>query len=95
MDLRVEPSKLRRTRLSQIVSAIDGDDVYRGCGLGLKTCNANKPCPAHDRFIVIREELKEMLESTSVEDLTYGLKDGQTFLKRQDSLKVDQTLLSH
>src|SRR5687768_10513746 len=26
-------------KLSQIVSAIDGDSIYRGCGLGLKTCS--------------------------------------------------------
>lgn len=71
-----------KIRLSHIVSAIDGDQVYRGCGLGLKECNADKPCPVHDRFKVIREELKDMLENTSMEDLTFQLKDGLTFLKR-------------
>lgn len=71
-----------RIRLSHIVSAIDGDQVYNGCGLGLKECNAAKPCPVHDKFKIIREELKNMLESTSMEDLAYPLKDGLTFLKR-------------
>lgn len=78
----VDQSKLDKIMLSQIVAAIDGDNIYKGCGLGLRACNANKPCPVHDKFVIIREELKEMLESTTVRDLALGLKDGHTYLKR-------------
>ncbi len=78
----IEQSSINKIKLSQIVSAIDGDNVYKGCGLGLKACNANKPCPVHDKFMIIREELKDMLESTTVRDLAMGLKDGNTYLKR-------------
>lgn len=78
----IERSKISETKLSQIVVAIDGDNVYKGCGLGLKVCNANKPCPVHDKFMIIREELKDMLESTTVLDLAMGLKNGNTYLKR-------------
>jgi Rrf2 family protein len=34
-----------RTRLSDIVSAIDGHGMYTGCGLGLRQCSATRPCP--------------------------------------------------
>ena len=78
----IEKSSVNKIKLSQIVLAIDGDNVYKGCGLGLKACNANKPCPVHDKFMIIREELKDMLESTTVRDLAMGLKDGNTYLKR-------------
>ena len=69
-------------RLSHIVAAIDGDQIYVGCGLGLKECNADKPCPVHDRFVAIRNDLQEMLESTSLYDMTVGLEIGQTYLRR-------------
>ncbi|MFZ1806265.1 MAG: Rrf2 family transcriptional regulator [Cyclobacteriaceae bacterium] len=78
----IDQSKMDKTTLSQIVAAIDGDNIYKGCGLGLRACNASKPCPVHDKFVIIREELKDMLENTTVRDLALGLKDGLTYLKR-------------
>ncbi|MEC8832145.1 MAG: Rrf2 family transcriptional regulator [Bacteroidota bacterium] len=69
-------------KLSMIVKAIDGDKIYTGCGLGLKECNAKKPCPLHDRFLDIRNNLRNMLESTSLFDLATGLEVGLTYLKR-------------
>jgi Rrf2 family transcriptional regulator, iron-sulfur cluster assembly transcription factor len=68
--------------LSNIVSAIDGDNIYKGCGLGLKRCNEKKPCPVHNQFKLIRENLKIMLETTTIKELALGLKSGNTFLKR-------------
>ena len=52
------------------------------CALGLHQCDAAKPCPLHDHFLGIREDLRRMLERTSVHDLMSGLRDGDTFLKR-------------
>ena len=69
-------------RLSDIVQAIDGDQVYQGCGLGLKKCNAKKPCPLHFHFKSIRDELRDMLQSTTLHDLSVEMQDGLTFLKR-------------
>lgn len=69
-------------KLNDIVYAIDGDSVYNDCALGFNECNAKKPCLLHDKFVGIREELKEMLQNTSLHDLTEGLEVGLTFLKR-------------
>jgi len=78
----IQKKRLEKIKLSQIVLAIDGDSIYRGCGLGLKECNAKKPCPVHNKFVLIRSELKSMIETTSVLELATGLKTGLTFLKR-------------
>lgn len=72
----------QRICLSDIVFAIDGNGLYQGCGLGLKECNSLKPCPLHDKFMKIREDLKQMLETTSIEELANGLNSGLSFLKR-------------
>ncbi|MBP9187329.1 MAG: Rrf2 family transcriptional regulator [Bacteroidia bacterium] len=76
------PQSIEKVKLSHVVYAIDGDEVYKGCGLGLKKCNEKKPCPAHNKFKIVRDELKDMLETTTIKELTLGLKDGFTFLKR-------------
>lgn len=73
---------LNELKISTIVSVIDGDDIYNGCGLGLKKCNEKMPCPVHHQFKKIRDELKEMLETTTVKSLTLDLEKGLTFLKR-------------
>lgn len=68
--------------LYHIVKAIDGDKIYNGCGLGLKQCNAQKPCPIHFKFITIRQDLKTMLQTTTIDELANGLFEGMAFLKR-------------
>lgn len=77
----IDKDKIATTKLSQIVYAIDGDNIYKGCGLGLDTCDENHPCPVHDRFKLVREELKDMLENTSLEQLALDIKSGVSFLK--------------
>lgn len=68
--------------LSTLVAAIDGDSIYRGCGLGLKSCNAKEPCPMHDQFMLVREQLRLMLENTPITDLSDEYGEGLTYLKR-------------
>jgi len=77
----VNKNDLKLIKLSQIVKAIDGDGIYNGCGLGLETCDENHPCPVHEKFKGIRDELKHMLETTSLEELALDIKSGVSFLK--------------
>lgn len=77
----IEKDSIPHIKLSQIVNAIDGDTIYKGCGLGLKTCNEEHPCPVHDKFIDIRNHLKKMLETTTLEELALNIKNGNAFLK--------------
>ena len=78
----IDPEDMNSAKLSMIVKAIDGDKIYTGCGLGLKECNAQKPCPLHDKFLDLRNNLSTMLTSTSLYELATGLEVGLTYLKR-------------
>ena len=75
-------SKARKITLAEVVTAIDGDDLFTGCGLGLKACNEKKPCPIHNEFKAIRIKLKSLLESTYVEEFTESLEMKLMYLKR-------------
>ncbi|MGE5944516.1 MAG: RrF2 family transcriptional regulator, partial [Flavobacteriales bacterium] len=77
----VNKNELKHIKLSQIVKAIDGDKIYNGCGLGLVKCDENHPCPVHEKFKNVRDELKHMLENTSLEELALNIKSGVSFLK--------------
>lgn len=72
---------ISKVKLAHIVHSIDGDSIFKGCGLGMEKCNVNRPCPLHDKFMAIRYDLRQMLETTNLEELALGLKSGETFLK--------------
>lgn len=78
---QVPKENLENIKISQIVLAIDGDKVYTRCSLGLHNCSEDHPCPFHSRFKPVRNGLKEIVENTSLKDLTSGLVSGDTFLK--------------
>ena len=78
----IETEKMQ-TKISEVVFLFDGDNIYNGCGLGLKQCDANSPCPLHYKFIEIRNDLKTMLENTTLEILVNEMNDtGVVWLKR-------------
>ena len=77
----IEEHKME-TKLSEVVSVLDGDSIYKGCGLGLKQCDANSPCPLHYKFIEIRDSLKNMLESTSLKSVITDMDLDTIILKR-------------
>ncbi len=78
---KIPKEKMREITLAQIVTALEGNRVFTGCGLGLKNCSEEHPCPVHDKFKGIRNELATMLENTNLEELALGIKSGDTFLR--------------
>jgi len=77
----IDKNKISSIKLSKIVKAIDGDSIFKGCGLGLETCDEDHPCPVHDKFKIVRTELRDMLENTNLEQLALNIKTGGSFLK--------------
>lgn len=77
----IDKERMKSISLGKVVKAIDGDSIYKTCGLGLKDCSELRPCPVHHQFKSIRANLCQMLDTTSVYELTLGLKDGSTFLR--------------
>ncbi len=78
----IPKEKLDRIKLADIVKAIDGDAIYMGCALGFEQCDATRPCPLHDKFVDIRDGLRDMLQNTNLYELSTGFEVGLTFLKR-------------
>jgi len=77
----VSSEAVKKIKLIQIVDAIDGDNIYKGCGIGLKECSEIHPCPVHNDFKKIRELLLNMLTNTTLEQLASGVKSGDFYLK--------------
>ena len=77
----IDNKSLKRP-LSEVVEAIDGNGLFTGCGLGLEYCSEINPCPLHNEFKVIRTQIHEMLEKTTIADFNEDLNLGITALKK-------------
>lgn len=69
-----------KTMLLDIVHAIDGNQLFEGCFLGLEHCNENHPCPIHEDYKPIRKKLMTMLQTNDVESLANRLENDLSFL---------------
>lgn len=68
--------------ISEIVEAIDGDNLFHGCALGLKQCSEINPCPLHNEFKGIRNKITDMMVGTTIGDFNEELINGLLSLKK-------------
>lgn len=68
--------------LIDLVIAIDGDQIFKGCALGLTRCSEESPCPIHTDFKIIRDQLSQMLRSKKIVDLASEINSGAAVLSR-------------
>lgn len=78
----IPEDQIESLRLSQVVVAIDGDQLFTGCGLGLKQCSEVHPCPMHEEFKQVRTQIKNMLDETQVIGLAQNLEKGLAHLTK-------------
>ncbi|MDA7729355.1 Rrf2 family transcriptional regulator [uncultured Wocania sp.] len=69
----IESEKMDTIKLSDVVKILDGDSIYTSCGLGLNICDENSPCPLHYKFVEVRNQLKELLETTTLSMLVHDM----------------------
>ena len=55
--------------LKEIIIAIEGDELFVGCGFGLKNCDGNNPCPLHHQYGLIRNEINKLVASETIQSL--------------------------
>ena len=66
--------------LLDIVDALEGISWYERCAVGLAECSDEMPCPMHDSWRGLREQVMEYLRSRSVADLGKALRRKQELL---------------
>ena len=74
-------TKQKNTKIFDLVHIIDGDGIFTNCGLGLHKCSELNPCPVHDDFKKVRENLILMTQKYSFYDLAIKTENGLAWLK--------------
>ncbi len=58
-----------------VIHAIDGDDVFTECVLGLPGCGHETPCPIHEFWAPTRDLLKTTFVSQTLEESANNIND--------------------
>lgn len=69
-----------KVTLKDVVKAIDGDQLFTGCSLGLPKCSENTPCPLHFEVVKLRKQIDYMLTSKSIKVLAIEVIKGTSNL---------------
>ncbi len=77
--------KSKEVKLITIIDIIDGLDFFNSCGLGLKQCSEDHPCPLHDDFKIYRDGLWELFNTKSILNLVSKIEDGDAFIRNLSS----------
>lgn len=56
--------------LLEVVKAIDGEDVLDRCMFDIKQCGEAGTCPLHEDWLPIRNQIKSLLASKTIADLS-------------------------
>lgn len=73
--------KQHQIKIYDVVHLFDGDGLFTNCGLGLQKCSAKNPCPVHDDFKIVRDNLIFMTHKYSFHDLAVKTENGLAWLK--------------
>ncbi|MCH8568024.1 MAG: Rrf2 family transcriptional regulator [Balneolales bacterium] len=55
--------------LYEIITALEGDDFFKSCFLGISGCGHIEPCPFHEQWGQKRGDIQLWLENTSLLEL--------------------------
>ena len=59
----------RKITLYNVVGSVENVSRWSGCAFGFKKCSTSSPCPAHDRWKIVRTTHLEFLKKTTIGDL--------------------------
>ena len=68
--------------IADIIIVLEGDDIFTGCGLGLSYCSESNPCPLHNEFKKVRNQISHMLHITSIGEFNIELLNGTLTLNK-------------
>lgn len=70
----------RKYSIRKVLETIGEDDVFTKCVLGLKDCSEKQPCPMHYQYRPIKQQLIQLFEKKTIQELAQDMESGKTFL---------------
>ncbi len=61
--------------IRQIIESVDGESLFKDCVLGLPGCGNDTPCPMHESWAHLREQLRDTFDSETIANLATSFRD--------------------
>jgi len=78
-----DKEKTDSVSLYDVIRVIEGEKYFSRCGIGLKGCSPEDPCPFHCEFERIRKDYENLVRKETIETFSSKVKSGDAILKRE------------
>jgi|SRR3989304_5212731 len=73
--------------LYDVIKITEGERFFTRCGFGLPSCDAENPCPLHESYMPMREELFRLVNQESIQSLAEKITKHEAVLSRINFIK--------
>ena len=70
--------------LLEVVTAIDGEDGFMRCAIGLAECTDTAPCPLHDTWKPLRDQILDYMAGRSLANLAEAITRKKELIDRAE-----------
>tara|TARA_Y100000031_G_scaffold70598_1_gene78253 strand:- start:391 stop:831 length:441 start_codon:yes stop_codon:yes gene_type:complete len=70
--------------LLEVVTAIDGEDGFMRCAIGLAECTDTAPCPLHDTWKPLRDQILDYMAGRSLSNLAEAITRKKELIDRAE-----------
>ena len=61
--------KTLNTPVMELLTLIDGDEIFKMCVIGFKKCNEHNQCPLHSQVVGAKNQMMSFFSETKIGDL--------------------------
>lgn len=72
--------KARKLPVSAVLEVMKEDGFFKKCVLGLQQCSEIKPCPMHHEYKLIKLQLINLFEKSTIQSLAEEINKGDAFI---------------
>jgi Rrf2 family protein len=76
-------AKQKQLSIRAVLRALDEDAILEKCVLGLNNCSETKPCPMHAKYKVIKQQLIQLFEGKTIDQLAGDINSGIAFINNK------------
>lgn len=81
-------AKQKQLPVRAVLHALDEDAVLKKCVLGLYECSELKPCPMHAQYKTIKQQLIQLFETKTINDLATDINSGIAYINNSNTKKM-------
>lgn len=78
----------RQLPVRVVLEALGEGEILQKCVLGLRKCSQLTPCPMHNEYKIIKQQLIQLFEKKTIQDLAENFNSGEFFISNSRLTKT-------